>query len=33
MAKACLVEQRLRTHRADGAPVAAPTGAWAALGV
>jgi hypothetical protein len=31
MAQACLVEQRLRAHRADGEPVTAPTGACAAM--
>ena len=31
MAKAFLVEHRLRAHRADGAPVTEPTSAFAAL--
>src|SRR2546430_14109685 len=31
MAKAFLVEHRLRAHRADGAPVLEPTGACAAV--
>jgi hypothetical protein len=31
MAKAFLVAQRLRAHRADGAPVTKQTGAWEAL--
>ena len=31
MAKAFLVEQRLRVYGADGAPVTEPTGAFAAL--
>ena len=31
MAKACLVAQRLRAHRADGAPVPEQTGACTAV--
>ena len=31
MAQACLVAQRLRAHRADGAPVTEQTGACAAV--